>query len=169
MKIKLFKKLAAFLSAGIIGSTMMTSSFAFANTYKETWDNTYGDVCYLNGKSYHLYAVSGRKDNDSAIYFANNGYGRQNSTAPCYVYVYGYNQGDPYWVTNDVSTYNGRSVTTSSLYIPTSAQRLIRQYIKEKGYNGARLLIKNLEVGYSRGTWAPDSTSAENRYYQLAN
>ena len=113
--------------------------------------------------------MSGRKDNDSAIYFANNGYGRKNSTAPCYVYVYGYNQGDPYWVTNDVSTYNGRSVTTSSLYIPTSAQRLIRQYIKEKGYNGARLLIKNLEVGYSRGTWAPDSTSVENRYYQLAN
>lgn len=32
MKIKLFKKLAAFLSAGIIGSTMMTSSFAFAKS-----------------------------------------------------------------------------------------------------------------------------------------
>jgi len=170
---KISKKIAAIVSAAIIGSTLTTSLFSSANTYKTIWDNYYGDVCYVNNQSYHLYTVSDRKDNDSSIYFSNSGYYSSNgayrySTAPCSLYVYGYNIGDPYWVLNDVSTYRGRSLTTTGIYIEMGYTRLVRQYINEKGYNGARILIRNWEVGSSRGTWAPDSLSSE-QYLGLAN
>lgn len=176
MSTKLFKKLAAVISAGIIGSTMAMGGFASANTTKTIWDNQYGDLYSDSyGNTYHMYTLSGRKDDDSPIYFSNSGYYSYNSThinstAPCFLYVYGYNQGDPWWVLNDVNTYRGRSLTTTGIYIEMGYTRLIRQYINEKGYNGARVLVKNFEgVGQSRGTWSPDSTNSDQRYYKYAN
>ncbi len=173
----LLKKITAVLSAGIICSTMTTALFTSANTSKTKWDTQYYDnTYYLNGQRINSNTVSLRKDNSSSVYFSNAGYYQYNgsykySTGPCSVSLYGYRQGDPYWVTYNVNTCRGYySLTTTSLYFESGMTRLIRQYVYENGYNGVRFMIRSYPtIGTARGECAADTTAAENRTYYNAN
>lgn len=132
---------AAMLSASAI---LSTTSLA-ANTYDTPW---------VGGKGY-----TRRKDNDSSVYVKND------SVNTVSVSVYGVSYINGITVHNYVSNYDGYpTLDTIGVKVPGQCERVIRQYIKEKGYNEAYVYFSGNETS---GEWSPDT--ANQWKYETAN
>lgn len=148
---KAFKKIAAFFAATLMTATMAVSVSAFAAidyTDPMKYPNT-SDTSWSSGNSYVR-----RKYNDTSIYVVNGG-------PSVKVSVYG--RETKYGSNKSVSTYNGSTLTTGGLTLPSNSTRQIRQFIHEKGYPYA--CINFYGSNSSSGVWSPDSIGS----YDLLN
>lgn len=135
---KAFKKIAAFFAATLMTASMAVSISASAgNTSDTPWEagNEYTRPKYD--------ATSIYVQNVSMIYSTKvSVYGRKSSN------------GDNL----PVNTYNGRTLATIGLTLPPNSQRLIRQFINEKGYSYAHISFYNGNTAC--GQWSPDSVGS---------
>ena len=139
------KKAAAVFAAAM---TILSASAmpAFANNHTDRkWNVYHGSSTY-----------SERKDDTSSVYVYNQ------SKYGVTVSVYG--RSGKYGSNIDVSWCSGypRKFATTGLFVPAGEKRLIHQYVKEKKYSSAAIVL----TGYdSSGWWSPDSVGS----YQYAN
>ena len=136
---KAFKKIAAFFAATLMATSMAVSVSASAISPMSNSGDT-SDTPWSSGNGY-----ARRKYNDTSIYVLNGG-------TQTNVSVYGKNaeNGSAF----SVSTYNGSTITTTNLTLPSYSRRLIRQFIYEKNYPYAYISFYN---GNTHGYWSPDS------------
>lgn len=142
---KAFKKIAAFFAATLMTATMAVSvsaSAAVDYTDPDRYPNT-EDTSWSSGNGYVR-----RKYNDTSIYVLNGG-------TQTNVSVYG--RTSKYSSEYSVSTFNGSTIVTTNLILPSHSQRLIRQFIYEKGYPFAYISFFN---GNTHGDWSPDSVGS---------
>lgn len=142
---KAFKKIAAFFAATLMTASMAVSVSASAAIYytdPNKYPNT-ADTSWSSGNSYVR-----RKYNDTSIYVLNG-------DTQTNVSVYG--RTSQYSAEYSVSTFNGSTIATTNLTLPANSQRLIRQFINEKGYPYAYISFYN---GNTHGEWSPDSVSS---------
>lgn len=132
---------AAMLSA----SAMLSTTSLAANT---------NDVYWQGGHGY-----TERKDNDSSVYVRND------SPNTVSVSVYGVSYINGITVHNDVSRCDGYpTLITIGVKVPGNCERVIRQYINEKGYNKAYVYFSG---NGTSGYWSADT--ANQWKYETAN
>lgn len=143
---KAFKKIVAFFAATLMTATMVVSvsaSAAIDYTDPADYPQNTSDTSWTSGNSYVRL-----KRNNTSIYVLNGG-------TQTNVSVYG--RTSQYSSQYSVSTFNGSTIATTNLTLPSYSQRFIRQFINEKGYPYAYISFYN---GNTHGEWSPDSVGS---------
>ena len=128
------KKLMSILSALTLSVGMVSSISANASTTDTYWNSGY--------------SYTRDKDNDSSIYIYHI-----SDYYYSYVTVYGRKSGDNTDYEVNVHPSTGQTVTTHNLTLPARQQRLVRQFINERGCPIAKVVFS----GSGSGWWSPDS------------
>lgn len=135
---KMIHRLSVFAaSAMLLASAMLSTSSLAANT---------GDTYWSGGNGY-----TRRKDNATSVYVRND------SPNTVSVSVYGVSYINGITVHNGVSRCDGYpTLDTIGVKVPGNCERVIRQYIKEKGYNEAYVYFSGNNTS---GYWSPDTAN----------
>lgn len=131
-------RLSVLAAAAMLSASALLSTTSLAANTK--------DVYWQGGHGY-----TERKDNDSSVYVKND------SPNQVSVSVYGVSYINGITVHNYVSNLNGYpTLNTIGVKVPGQCERVIRQYIKEKGYNEAYIsFVGNNTSGY----WSADTAN----------